>query len=207
MVHNIETIVKTKKCRILLIKNFLNSELHNELLDELKNINYNQEIINIYGKKIKSPRLSTSYGDDNITYKYSGKIEKPNKWTKSLEKINESIIKFIDDNNLYDNNKKFNFVLINKYRNQYDSIGLHSDNEKDILKNSPIASLSFGDDRNFVIVRNKDNKKIDIQLDDNSLLLMLGETQKYYKHSVPKVPELKEVRYNLTFRHIINSDN
>jgi alkylated DNA repair dioxygenase AlkB len=37
-------------------------------------------------------------------------------------------------------------------------------------------------------------------LSHGSLLIMSGTTQRYWKHEIPKEPNIKEGRINLTFR-------
>lgn len=43
----------------------------------------------------------------------------------------------------------FNSVLANLYRDGHDSVAWHADDEKSLKENPTIASLSFGDVRNF----------------------------------------------------------
>ena len=44
---------------------------------------------------------------------------------------------------------RFNSMLANLYRDGHDSIAWHSDDETSLGKHPVIASLSFGDSRNF----------------------------------------------------------
>ena len=44
---------------------------------------------------------------------------------------------------------KFNSVLANYYRDGHDTVDWHTDGEPALGKNPPIASISFGDTRNF----------------------------------------------------------
>ena len=46
---------------------------------------------------------------------------------------------------------KFNSVLGNLYRNGSDSMGLHSDDEKELGSDPVIVSVSFGAERKFKI--------------------------------------------------------
>ena len=47
-------------------------------------------------------------------------------------------------------------------------------------------------------------QKIDIVLEAGNLLLMKGETQKSWMHSLPKTKNVEKPRINLTFRYIYN---
>lgn len=94
-------------------------------------------------------------------------------------------------------------VLANYYRDGNDIIGAHSDDEKDLAKDSIIASLSLGAERFFDIYSKDDGKKIKrIKLSNGSLLLMGKNMQKLYKHAVPVQKTVKEGRINLTWRII-----
>jgi len=76
------------------------------------------------------------------------------------------------------------------------------DDEPGLVKNSAIYSFSFGQARDFV-VKSKDKtfRKV-FKMVDNSLIIMGGEMQKYYKHSVPKrsVKKCAKTRINMTMR-------
>ncbi|HPE62296.1 MAG TPA: alpha-ketoglutarate-dependent dioxygenase AlkB, partial [Thiolinea sp.] len=76
----------------------------------------------------------------------------------------------------------------------------------DVLGENPvIASVNFGETRNFAIRRKDDHKKkIDIPLSHGTLLIMRGELQHFWEHSIPKRKKVKKSRFNLTFRHIFS---
>ena len=82
-----------------------------------------------------------------------------------------------------------------------DFIGPHADNEKSILKDRPILSFSFGQERPFHIHYHGKVYKT-ILLENNSLVVMGEEMQQHYKHSVPKVSarQYQGKRINITFR-------
>jgi alkylated DNA repair dioxygenase AlkB len=82
-------------------------------------------------------------------------------------------------------------------------MGWHSDDEKELLDNAPIASLSLGAGRNFIFKHKASKKTIPIFLDSDSLLLMKGITQKYWQHRLPTTKKVTTPRINLTFRTII----
>jgi alkylated DNA repair dioxygenase AlkB len=89
------------------------------------------------------------------------------------------------------------------YRNGQDSNGWHADDEKELGEFPKIASVSFGASRKFKM-RRKDNhkEKFEIVLNHGSLLLMLGKTQAYWQHQIPKTRKIISERINLTFRII-----
>ena len=100
----------------------------------------------------------------------------------------------------------FQFVLINYYRDGSDYIGLHSDREARPKCKNVVASVSLGGPRRF-IMRHKDWKKRNIAkkeflLQSGCLLVMKDDTQKMWKHTVPKSAKLQNPRINLTFRQV-----
>ena len=80
-----------------------------------------------------------------------------------------------------------------------------TDDEKELGTDPIIASLSFGANRDFIFKHKTDRsiENVKLHLKSGSLLLMLGSTQHYWKHSLPKRLKVKEPRINLTFRNII----
>ncbi len=76
----------------------------------------------------------------------------------------------------------------------------HSDDEKTLEMNSPIASFSFGAERKFRLKHKKTKDALSLILQPGSLLVMKGATQTNWLHSLPKAKKIKEPRVNLTFR-------
>ena len=95
----------------------------------------------IKGVSYKQPRLVAWYGDPGTTYTYSGSRNDPLNWIPLLLGLKERVERAL--------NVVFNSVLANYYRNGNDSIGSHSDNEKELGDDPIIASLSFGSTRTF----------------------------------------------------------
>ena len=91
-------------------------------------------------------------------------------------------------------------MLINLYKNGNDSVGLHADAEPEM--GPVIASVSLGAERLFRLKGNDGAVVFSERLPHGSLLIMAGNTQKNFKHEVPKEPAIALPRINLTFRHI-----
>lgn len=164
-------------------------------LIEFKNIIWKQDIIKLYGKAIPLPRLTSWYGDSGRSYTYSGIKSQPNAWNKGLLYIKDKIEQL--------SGECFNSVLLNWYRDGGDHLSWHADDEKELGRNPVIASVNFGETRDFVIRKNDDNSvKITIPLKHGTLLLMRGELQHFWQHSVPKRKAVRSSRFNLTFRQI-----
>ena len=165
---------------------------------KFKNINWKHDKIKMYGKEIFLPRFSAWHGSDDKVYTYSGIILRPNPWNKGLLYIKNEIEKIIDIH--------FNSVLLNWYRNGEDYINWHTDDEKELGKNPIIGSVNFGETRRFLMRRIDDHKtKLEFPLKHGTVLIMFGELQHYWQHSVPKQKKVKNTRLNLTFRKIIDT--
>ena len=79
----------------------------------------------------------------------------------------------------------------------------HADDEKELLPDGAIASVSLGAPRRFVFRHKADNEKAEILLAHGSLLLMRGTTQSHWEHSLPVMKRANGARINLTFRTIV----
>ena len=82
----------------------------------------------------------------------------------------------------------------------------HSDGEKDLKKNGAIASVSFGAERKFAFKHKGTKERIDLWLEDGSLLIMADETQSHWLHRLPPTKKVETARVNLTFRTIVGQN-
>jgi len=175
---------------------FSNNEANNYFNELYNSVQWSQQVIAMYGKQIKVPRLSAWYGEKNLSYEYSGIREVALPWLAILKEIKNKI-EFIT-------NSQFNSVLINLYRDGKDSVDWHSDDEPELGSEPTIASVSFGEQRRFHLKSKSDkNIKESIMLPHGSLLLMSGKTQQHYSHKISKSTRVKQARINLTFRTIL----
>ena len=145
-----------------------------------------------YKSGARQPRLTAYYGDSGTDYIYSGVKNTPMKWTPELlrlKKIVESIT-----------GVEFNSALINKYRNQNDSIAYHEDSEAELGPTPFIASVSFGDTVSFNILDKSTGQITEIPLSDNDLLVMQGDSQNNFAHGIDKSTDARGQRINITFR-------
>lgn len=164
--------------------------------EELWNLHpeqYNQ--VKILGKIVETPRWQQTYGR---SYNYTGMEHEalpiPQQLQPFLEYAQKLYPEFV-----------FNQILINWYQNGLHYIGAHSDNTKPLVKESPIVSISLGEERLFRIKDKQTKSTIkDIILKDKTVITMGGEFQTHYTHEVPKVSGKKgeqlSRRINITFR-------
>ena len=90
---------------------------------------------------------------------------------------------------------EFNGILVNYYENGNETIGAHSDDERN-LDSVGLVSISYRATRKFRI-RHKFSKKIavDIGLESGMVLHMAGKFQQEFTHEIPK-----ETRVSDTFK-------
>lgn len=160
----------------------------------LQEVPWQNDKVKIFGKTIITSRKFAWFGDSNFTYRYSGFDRQALSWCNSLKIIKKQVEEICQE--------PFNSCLANLYHNGLESMGWHSDNEKEIVANSTIASLSLGAERRFLFKHKIEKNLISLNLEDGSLLLMKGQTQEKWLHSLPKMAKIQQPRINLTFRKI-----
>src|SRR5471032_1292229 len=164
------------------------------LIDE---VTWHQDIINTPGGKIPFPRLTAWQGDPGAVYVYSGIRNIPKPWTPTVLALKTHAEET--------SKTPFNSVLINRYRTGMDSMGWHADKEPELGLQPVIASVSLGTTRTFEFRHTKTRQTHILQLTHGSLLIMQGRTQLDWAHRVPKEPEARGERINLTFRYVDSS--
>lgn len=175
--------------------NFIEEPNANALYHELlESVDWQSDDITLFGKTMPIPRLQAWYGEK--AYQYSNLVMKPKPWLPTLLSLKEQCEQIADT--------KFNSVLTNLYRDGNDSNGWHSDNEPELGLNPVIASLSFGEARTFHLKHRVTKEKLTFELTSGSLLIMAGELQQHWLHTVPKTKRPKSPRINLTYRTIID---
>lgn len=176
--------------------NFFSTEESKIILVELyQELCWRQDQISMFGKNIDIPRLQAWYGEDNLLYTYSKLTLTAKPWTENLLALKGRIEEFCGHS--------FNAVLANCYRDQNDSVGWHSDDEKELGEKPVIASLSFGSTRTFHLKHKVSGKKFKLPLHSGDLLIMAGATQNHWQHAILKSRVQSPMRINLTYRKII----
>lgn len=162
--------------------------------------------VKMAGRLVSIPRRQTAFGDGGLSYSFSGITVQANPWTPLVSAVKDHVQTTLGEN--------FNFVLVNHYKDGQDHIGEHQDNERDLIPTAPIASLSLGQVRDFVL-RHKDargrgrgrgaegERKVMIELGHGSLLVMRHPTNSVWYHSLPVRRRALHPRINLTFRQLI----
>ncbi|MEJ0002400.1 MAG: alpha-ketoglutarate-dependent dioxygenase AlkB [Pararobbsia sp.] len=170
-------------------------DLLREIVEETP---WRSDSVTIYGKQYVQPRLIAWYGDPGKTYSYSGVSLEPLMWTPTLLEIRQVVQDL--------SGETFNSVLLNYYRDHRDSMGYHSDDERELGPTPIIASLSLGASRIFTLKHKtrRELKPVRLELASGCLLVMKGGTQRFWKHGIDKQTSPCGPRINLTFRRIIS---
>lgn len=164
--------------------------------DIARTARWEQPQLTLFGKPVSSPRLAAWYGDAGAVYAYSGLVNHPLPWFESLRHLRRRVEAH--------SGARFNSVLLNLYRSGDDAMGWHSDDETELGADNTIASLSLGATRRF-LMRHKRRKNlglVKLPLTHGSLLLMRGQTQRHWRHAVPRTRQPVGARINLTFRWV-----
>jgi alkylated DNA repair dioxygenase AlkB len=200
MSDEMEALESMSGASIRYIPDFLDDadqhRIHQQLREQMQ---WSQQHVTVFGKRHLIPRLEAWHGDRGACYRYSGTDHPPHPWTEALDELRSRLKNFRRD-------LHFNSVLGNCYRNGDDAMGWHSDDEPELGPEPCIASISLGAVRDFRMKHRsrKDLEPVKIALQSGSLLIMEGETQQHWRHSIPRRRGLNAPteRINLTFRTI-----
>jgi alkylated DNA repair dioxygenase AlkB len=164
------------------------TDMHAALVQELA---WEQREVVLFGRRILQPRLIAWAGE--LPYRYSGQTLEPRAATSALHDVLGRVIGRT--------RTSFNHVLVNRYRDGADSMGMHADDEPELGNDPVVATVSLGVTRRFVLAPRRGNApKHDYRLSHGSLLVMGGSCQSHYRHGIPKTPTIHGERVSLTFR-------
>jgi len=163
--------------------------------------------IKLFGKECTIPRDQMVYGVDNYSYSGTAFPSQP---------IPEILQGYLDWANNFESNITntdqtnyipYNMILVNWYKDGTDYIGQHRDDEKQIIPQTNVMTISFGAERNFRIrhdpkkgEKNESIGKQDYLVKDNSFLIMGGHFQDEFKHEIPKTKKVLKSRISITLR-------
>jgi alkylated DNA repair dioxygenase AlkB len=161
----------------------------------LAEIPWKNDVAVIFGKRIVTARKVAWYGDSNFSYTYSGTTKQALPWTLELAALKEIVEQL--------SATRFNSCLLNLYHDGNEGMAWHSDDEKPLGRDSTIASVSLGAEREFRLKHKQTGEKAAVLLESGSLLVMKGTTQTYWLHCIPKSKKITTPRINLTFRKMV----
>lgn len=160
----------------------------------IKTIPFKNDEAIIFGKKIITKRKVAWYGESAYTYTYSKVTKEASIFTKELLELKAIVEK--------ESGETYNSCLLNLYHSGEEGMAYHSDGEKMLKKEGAIASISLGAQRKFSFKHKENKQRIDIILENGSLLVMKEGTQTNWLHRLPPTKKVNTPRINLTFRTV-----
>ena len=173
-------------------KVYTHTEAHHFLQILTETISWKPDEIMMFGKLIITKRKAAWYGSQPFPYTYSKVTKVALPWTPELLLLKgraEAVTR-----------ETYNSCLVNLYHTGDEAMSWHSDDEKEIVPNSAIASFSFGAERKFSFRHKQTKHTTSLLLEHGSLLVMKGTTQTNWLHKLPPTKTFKTPRINLTFR-------
>jgi alkylated DNA repair dioxygenase AlkB len=173
------------------------AEAHRRLAAVRAEVTWAEREIVLYGKRILQPRLVGWAGD--VPYRYSGQTLEPRPFTATVRALADRVNDFAG--------ARFNHVLLNRYRNGRDNMGMHADAEPELGPDPIVATLSLGATRRMTLVPRhpRDGERRSVELTSGSLLVMRGACQRRFRHGIPREAHVADERVSLTFRLIVRA--
>jgi len=184
--------------------NFLENpkQIFEEIINEVNFLPRSALTFKIYGKTLELPRDKQFYGDveedgSYPLYRYGGSYYPVvNPWTATLLKIRKIVNEKTD--------QLCNHLVVNRYLNGSDHIGLHKDKVRDFTPGTSVMTISLGIPRLFRLKNVTTRETVDIVLQPGSMFQLGPKTNDEWKHSIVKraISEVSGVRISLTYRSI-----
>ena len=163
----------------------------------LHHLAWQRDEVVLHGQHYITGRKVVWYGDEYYQYRYSGSLKQAQAWNSGLFRLKQHIEGLIGH--------PFNSCLANLYEHGQQAVGWHSDDEPSLVSKAGhetvIASLSFGATRKMRFKHKVLPEHTDVLLQSGQLIVMRGQTQKYWKHCISKTAKVLDPRINLTFRY------
>lgn len=149
--------------------------------------------IMMYGKTVRVPRYQQAYLRD---YTFSGS-------TSKVLPLPDEFAPYLAWANSLGYPGEFNGFLINWYEAGENYIGSHADDEKQLVPDSPIITITLalpGEPRVFRL-RDREKKIVkDVQTPNGIVLVMGGAFQREFKHEIVKTAKPVGSRISITIR-------
>ena len=148
-----------------------------------------------FGRYFDVPRLQAWYADEGVHYRYGDNLLQSHNWIPLLLNMKQAVEERTGHH--------FNSVLVTYYRDGYDHVTWHADDELELGPDPVIASLSLGASREFQCRHKANGETTSLELHDGELLVMQPEFQRDWEHAIAQQPEVMGPRINLTFRQVM----
>ena len=146
--------------------------------------------VKMYGKDVLTPRWQQSYGKN---YSYTGSKNNALPIPEQLNIFLEWSQTHIDT--------RLNGLLLNWYDGkQGHYIGAHRDDTRDLFEDSPIVTISLGQERVFRMRKYKEKGFQDIKIPHGSIIVIPWDTNLKWTHEVPNFKKYSGKRVSVTLR-------
>lgn len=148
----------------------------------------------IRGKEIPTPRWQQAYGKN---YSYTGS-------QNNALPISEELIPFLEwpQENIHPD---LNGLLLNWYEGQRKHyIGAHRDDTRQLVNETPIVTISLGEERIFRMRPYGQKGYRDVMVSQGSVLIIPWETNLTWTHEVPHFAKYQGRRISITLRSFKN---
>jgi alkylated DNA repair dioxygenase AlkB len=148
--------------------------------------------IHLHGRLVKIPRWQQAYGAD---YHFSGRTSAALAVPPGLEPFHSWTRSAIDD--------RLNGLLLNWYDGELGHyIGPHRDSTRNMVPGAPIVTISLGAERTFRLTQDGPDRKpvVDFAAKAGTVFIMPYDTNRAWKHGVPKRARQRGRRISITLR-------
>lgn len=178
---------------VLYVTNFIDAKAAKRLHDDLTTeAAWHRPKMRFANGEVETRRQVAWHADPHYVYSYSGQVHEWRPWSPAMTVIREAVEDYLG--------MTFNGVLLNWYADGSESVAPHADDERDMEPGIPIAAVSLGATRDFVLKHVENGNRHVLTLENGSLTVMRGRTQEVARHSIPKRAGVSESRISLTFR-------
>lgn len=154
--------------------------------------------IQMHGRRVKIPRWQQAYG---VNYRFSGQVSEALPVPASLEPIPGWCRSAMDP--------ALNGLLLNWYDGQLGHyIGRHRDSTRNLVPNSAIVTVSFGEERVFRLrpwPHRPDTKPTDFRTSNGSVFILPWATNQAFTHEVAGSKRLMGRRISVTIRAFVTA--
>lgn len=148
-VRGVGIVPVTPNSYMLINNHFLTNMHANAILTELHGRShlFDSPLITVHGRTVPIPRGQAAFGEG--IYSYSNMnipAQETPEYTQQLLTEIQRLLHHGDHDN-----KRFRYILVNRYMDGTQKIGRHSDDETDLVDDMPIVSYSVGTARRFIV--------------------------------------------------------
>lgn len=208
-IYCLDSLDDVSKCEssVLLARNFL-PLLKGEYDEARSFMETNVKIEYTMGTTV--PRLQATFGP--IKYKNYQLFSDETRWPALVKRVREETVAFARKLSI-PNPEEYSGVHVNYYKDEASSVMKHADDEPQLIEGAPIFSYTYMGDpdpalaRGFTVWKKSKGaehidgrgKMAEITLFSGDLLVMQGQMQKYFEHSIEKVKDGRRVAPRLNF--------